>query len=174
MTTIMIPLVTFTHKDFSLMKKAEREAASKDYSFDEALPTDAEKADGYSLKNAKPIMVILPIVVTFAIMMPLAIPMAHAFGIPYAIATGAVLSGGLFGDHCSPISDTTILSSTGTECDLVERVKTQLPYAAVNGVIAVGCYILVSFTHSPLIVLLAVALQAATILIRNRLDLKKV
>lgn len=110
---------------------------------------------------------------TFTIMMPLAIPMAHAFSIPYAIATGAVLSGGLFGDHCSPISDTTILSSTGAECDLVEHVKTQLPYAVVNGIIAFGCYILVGFTHSPLIVLLTVALQAATILIWNRLDLKK-
>ena len=73
---------------------------------------------------------------TFTIMMPLAIPMAHAFSIPYAVATGAVLSGGLFGDHCSPISDTTILSSTGAECDLVEHVKTQLPYAVVNGIIA--------------------------------------
>lgn len=63
---IMIPLVAFTHKDFSLMKKAEQEAAAKDYSFDESLSVDEEKADGYSLKNAKPIMMILPIAVTFA------------------------------------------------------------------------------------------------------------
>lgn len=63
---IMIPLVAFTHKDFSLMKKAEQEVAAKDYSFDESLSVDEEKADGYSLKNAKPIMVILPIAVTFA------------------------------------------------------------------------------------------------------------
>lgn len=46
-----------------------------------------------------------------AMLMPLAIPMGHAFGISYAICLGAVLSGGLFGDHCSPLSDTTILSS---------------------------------------------------------------
>ena len=111
---------------------------------------------------------------TFAIMMPLAIPMAYAFNIPYAIAAGAVLSGGLFGDHCSPISDTTILSSTGAECELVEHVKTQLPYAVVNGVIAFACYILVGFTYSPLVVLLAVALQAAVILAWNRMDVKKV
>lgn len=108
------------------------------------------------------------------VLMALAIPMAHAFSIPYATAAGAVLSGGLFGDHCSPISDTTILSSTGAECDLVEHVKTQLPYAVVNGVIAFVCYILVGFTHSPLIVLLAVALQITVILVWNRLDLKKV
>ena len=106
---------------------------------------------------------------TFAIMMPLAIPMAHAFAIPYAIAAGAVLSGGLFGDHCSPISDTTVLSSAGAECDLVEHVKTQLPYALINGVIALFCYILVGFTHSPLVVVLAVAIQLAVILLWNRL-----
>ena len=65
---------------------------------------------------------------TFAMLMPLAIPMGHAFGISYAICLGAVLSGGLFGDHCSPLSDTTILSSMGAECNLVDHVRTQLPY----------------------------------------------
>ena len=95
---------------------------------------------------------------TFAIMMPLAIPMAHAFGIPYAIAVGAVLSGGLFGDHCSPISDTTILSSTGAQCDLVDHVKTQLPYACVNGAIAFTAFLFAGFTKSPLAVVLAAAL----------------
>ena len=52
----------------------------------------------------------------------------------------------------------------------MEHVKTQLPYAAVNGIIAFVCYIVVGFTHSPLVVLLAVALQVATILVWNRLD----
>ena len=292
---LMIPLVAFTHKDFSLMKKAEEQAAANDYSFEDSLSmADESTADAYSLQNAKPMMVILPIIVvfatlfitlapqgfpfkkvggndfrvaltmgylfgalvlmllirvfrvmdfkktfkiyvdgmksmtdvaitlvlawslgsmisglgtasfivdglqslnfspvlvpaaiflfgafvsfstgsswgTFAIMMPLAIPMAHAFAIPYAIAAGAVLSGGLFGDHCSPISDTTVLSSAGAECDLVEHVKTQLPYALINGVIALFCYILVGFTHSPLVVVLAVAIQLAVILLWNRL-----
>ncbi len=50
---------------------------------------------------------------TFAIMMPLVIPTAIAIDAPLLVAIGAVLSGGLFGDHCSPISETTILSSTG-------------------------------------------------------------
>lgn len=110
---------------------------------------------------------------TFAIMMPLAIPMAHAFHIPFAIAVGAVLSGGLFGDHCSPISDTTILSSTGAECDLVEHVKTQLPYACVNGCIALICFIIAGITHNPLTILLAVALLFIVILLWNKMDNKK-
>jgi len=105
---------------------------------------------------------------TFAIMMPPAIPMAHAFGIPYAIAVGAVLSGGLFGDHCSPISDTTILSSTGAQCDLVDHVKTQLPYACVNGVIAFGAFIFAGFTRSPLAVALAVAVLLGVMFVWGR------
>ncbi len=105
---------------------------------------------------------------TFAIMMPLAIPMAHAFGISYAIAVGAVLSGGLFGDHCSPISDTTILSSTGAQCDLVGHVKTQLPYAVVNGVIAFAAYLFAGLTGSPAAVVLAVAALVLVIFVWNK------
>lgn len=68
------------------------------------------------------------------------------------------MSGGLFGDHCSPISDTTILSSTGAQCDLVDHVKTQLPYACVNGAIAFTAFLFAGFTKSPLAVVLAAAL----------------
>lgn len=53
-------------------------------------------------------------------MMPLAIPMAVSLDVSIYICIGAVLSGGLFGDYCSPISDTTILSSTGAGCDLIK------------------------------------------------------
>ena len=64
---LMIPLVAFTHKDFSLMKKAEDQAAANDYSFEDSLSTaDESTADAYSLQNAKPMMVILPIIVVFA------------------------------------------------------------------------------------------------------------
>ena len=291
---LLIPLVAFTKKDFSLMKKAEEQAAEQENPFEETAE-DPSKSGEFSLKNARPVMVILPIVIvfatlfitlapqgfpfkkvggndfrvaltmgyffgavvlmalirlfrvmkfkqtfkiyvdgmkgmtdvaitlilawslgsmisglgtanfiveamqsirfspvlvpaaiflfgafvsfatgsswgTFAIMMPLAIPMAYAFEIPFAIAVGAVLSGGLFGDHCSPISDTTILSSTGAQCDLVEHVKTQLPYALVNGVIALLCYVVAGVTRSPLTVVLAVALQLAVIFVWNKLD----
>jgi Na+/H+ antiporter NhaC len=52
-------------------------------------------------------------------------------------ASGAVLSGACWGDHCSPISDTTVLSSLGTGCDHIEHVRTQMPYAIVCGLISV-------------------------------------
>ena len=79
---------------------------------------------------------------TMAIMIPLVIPLtvtlggAEGFGVGggYSILLGAissVLAGAIFGDHCSPISDTTVLSSTAAACDHVDHVKTQLPYALV-------------------------------------------
>lgn len=107
---------------------------------------------------------------TFAIMMPLAIPMAQAFGFPFYIAVGAVLSGGLFGDHCSPISDTTILSSTGAECGLVEHIKTQLPYALVNGIIAFAAFIIAGATKSVFALGFAVVTLLIVMLILNRIS----
>lgn len=69
---------------------------------------------------------------TMGILMPLAIPLAYSINpeMSYVIvATSAVLTGAIFGDHCSPISDTTILSSMGAGCDHIEHVRTQMPYA---------------------------------------------
>lgn len=79
---------------------------------------------------------------TMAIMMPLAVPLAHAFtggaidGILLS-TLGAVLTGSIFGDHCSPISDTTIMSSMASAADHIDHVKTQLPYAVTTAVIAI-------------------------------------
>ncbi len=98
---------------------------------------------------------------TFAIMMPLVIPTAVAIDAPLLVCIGAVLSGGLFGDHCSPISETTILSSTGAGCEQYEHFRTQLPYAVLNGVIALGCFLLAGVAASPVIVLAAIVAQFA-------------
>lgn len=72
----------------------------------------------------------------WSIMMPIAFPMAVAFNLPIPYIVGAVISGGLFGDQCSPISDTTIMSSTGGSCNHVIHVMTQLPYGITVGVSA--------------------------------------
>ncbi len=68
---------------------------------------------------------------TFAIMLPIAVPAAAAMDLPLAPFVAAVLSGGVFGDHCSPISDTTILSSMAAATDHIDHVRTQLPYALI-------------------------------------------
>jgi Na+/H+ antiporter NhaC len=71
---------------------------------------------------------------TMAILIPTAIPIAFAldgdsYGLTTMISLGAVLDGAIFGDHCSPISDTTIMSSIASSCDLIDHVRTQLPYS---------------------------------------------
>ena len=82
---------------------------------------------------------------TFSIMVPVAVPMAVGMDANVALAIGAVVSGGVFGDHCSPISDTTIISSMASDCDVIEHVKTQLPYALISGFIAFVLFIAFSF-----------------------------
>jgi len=85
---------------------------------------------------------------TYAIMTPIAVPLAFSFSgneldtVVYA-TIAAVSGGGVFGDHCSPLSDTSILASTGAASDHIDHVKTQLPYAAIIGGISVLLYLLV-------------------------------
>lgn len=73
---------------------------------------------------------------TFAIMLPVAVPLASALALPVAPFVAASLSGGVFGDHSSPISDTTIISSLASASDHIEHVRTQMPYALVAGAAA--------------------------------------
>lgn len=78
---------------------------------------------------------------TMAILIPTAIPVAfeldgQAYGFTTMISVGAVLDGAIFGDHCSPISDTTIMSSISSSCDLIEHVRTQLPYSLLVAALA--------------------------------------
>lgn len=78
---------------------------------------------------------------TMGILMPLAIPLSYTISSTdmnlVIISTSAVLTGAIFGDHCSPISDTTILSSTGAGCNHIDHVKTQIFYAIFVGVVAI-------------------------------------
>ena len=78
---------------------------------------------------------------TFAIMLPIAVPAAAALGLDLPLVVAAVLSGGIFGDHCSPISDTTIIASMASGSDLVDHVNTQLPYAVLGGVAAAALFV---------------------------------
>ena len=87
---------------------------------------------------------------TFAICMPIALPLAFSvtggeLNTIVVAVFAAVAGGGVFGDHCSPLSDTTILSSMGSASDHLDHVKTQLPYAMVCGTLAVVGYLIVGF-----------------------------
>ncbi|MDI3522536.1 MAG: tetracycline resistance efflux pump [Bacillota bacterium] len=90
---------------------------------------------------------------TFAIMLPIAVPLANTIGLYLIPSLAAVLAGGTFGDHCSPISDTTIMSSTGGACHHVDHVNTQLPYAVTAAGVALVGFLTVSFLPSGWLVL---------------------
>jgi Na+/H+ antiporter len=102
---------------------------------------------------------------TIIIIMPLAIPSAISTGNEFAIIIGAVLSGSLFGDHSSPLSETTILSSTGAGIDPLSHFSTQLPYALTNGAIAAIGFVLAGFFTSNFIVVSLILFQLIILLI---------
>ena len=81
----------------------------------------------------------------WGMMMPIAVPLALATGTDPYITAAAVLSGGTFGDHCSPISDTTIMSSIGADVEHMNHVNTQLPYAMVSAAVATVLFLVVGF-----------------------------
>jgi len=82
---------------------------------------------------------------TFAIMIPIAVPMINIIGLHPALTLATVLGGGVFGDHCSPISDTTIVSSMASATDHIDHVRTQLPYALIAAGIAAVLFIVFGF-----------------------------
>lgn len=96
---------------------------------------------------------------SFALLLPIAGQIAASTNIDLILPMlAAVLAGAVFGDHCSPISDTTILSSTGSSCHHIDHVTTQLPYSLVAaGISAIG-YLVFGFTESVSFGLLTVLL----------------
>ena len=82
---------------------------------------------------------------TMAIMAVLALPMAYDMGISIPLVAGAFFAGSIFGDHASPISDTTIMTCSTTGCDIIDHVKTQFPYVAGLAVVSFLLYIVFGF-----------------------------
>ncbi len=82
---------------------------------------------------------------TFAIMLAISIPMANVHGSEVILVIAATLGGGIFGDHCSPISDTSIISSMASASDHIDHVRTQLPYALIGGIISTILYLIMGF-----------------------------
>ena len=114
------------------------------------------------------VMFILAAIISFAtgsswgtiiIMMPLAIPAALATDAAMPVVIGSVLSGGLFGDHSSPVSETTILSSTGAGIPPLQHFSTQLPYALTNGAIAFMGFLFAGYLEISWIALLVIGVQ---------------
>lgn len=92
---------------------------------------------------------------TMGIVVPIVIPLGISVGAPLPIVISSVLTGAVMGDHCSPISDTTVMSSTFSGSDHIDHVRTQFPYALTTTFVAVICYLLAGMGLPVIIVLLA-------------------
>ncbi|WP_125154379.1 Na+/H+ antiporter NhaC family protein [Clostridium rectalis] len=106
---------------------------------------------------------------TMGILMPLTIPLAFSLGAGDSqymiVSASAVLTGAIFGDHCSPISDTTILSSMGAACDHLEHVKTQIWYAISTAIITVIFGYIPAGLGVPVYIVLPVSIMAIVALL---------
>lgn len=104
---------------------------------------------------------------TFGILIPivLAVMESMAGSQILTVALAATLAGSVFGDHCSPISDTTILSSTGAGCNHIQHVSTQMPYAIVTAIASFCGYVASAFTKGNLIITLGTAVVVLILLV---------
>lgn len=110
---------------------------------------------------------------TFGVLLPIVCSVFPS-GELMTIAVAACLAGAVCGDHCSPISDTTIMASTGGQCDHINHVNTQLPYALTVAGISFGGYILAGFVQSAWIVLpVSLAVLVGVLLIIKAVQAKK-
>lgn len=107
---------------------------------------------------------------TFAILIPIALPLIGDLDAPMLVTLAAVLSGGIFGDHTSPISDTTVLSSMGAGTPHADHVTTQLPYATIVGVSAAAAFTVAGFTESPIAIGLGLLLSLGGVTAAGRLS----
>lgn len=111
---------------------------------------------------------------TMGIVVPIVIPLGISVGAPLPIVISSVLTGAVMGDHCSPISDTTVMSSTFAGSDHIDHVRTQFPYALTVTLITVICYLLAGLGIPVIIVLPAgVALLYILILIFSSISAKQ-
>ena len=90
---------------------------------------------------------------TFGILIPICLKVfpLESGNVLSVICVSACMAGAVCGDHCSPISDTTIMSSAGAQCDHINHVSTQLPYAVTAAVVSFITYIIAGFVKSPVV-----------------------
>ena len=111
---------------------------------------------------------------TFGILIPIVVNLFPASNELFYIGISACLAGAVCGDHCSPISDTTIMSSAGARCDHINHVSTQMPYSITVALVSFVCFILAGFIQNAWIVLpLAVVLMVVTLFVIRSVTRRK-
>ena len=112
---------------------------------------------------------------TFGILIPIIATVCETVA-PHltVIALAATLAGSVFGDHCSPISDTTILSSTAANCNHIDHVSTQIPYSVITAVCCVIGYVVAGITANLILTLASSLICLFTaILVLHRISIAK-
>ena len=111
---------------------------------------------------------------TFGILIPIVLAMFETSNPLQIVGISACLAGAVCGDHCSPISDTTIMSSAGAECEHLNHVQTQIPYALYVAVISFVCYLIAGFVPVPWIALpIAIVIMIASLFVTKYIVTKK-
>lgn len=110
---------------------------------------------------------------TMAILMPIGLPMAISFGLSLPLVSAAIISGGLYGDHVSPISDTTLLASIGSASDHIDHFETQMPYATLVALVSAVMFGVAGWFTSPIIGVLGAGTLIGLIYILHKISVKK-
>ena len=111
---------------------------------------------------------------TFGILIPITLsvfPLTEPLGV---LCVSACMAGAVCGDHCSPISDTTIMASAGAQCDHVAHVSTQLPYAITVAAVSFISYVIAGFVPNAFVVLpIAIVMMIAALMVIRRITAAK-
>lgn len=111
---------------------------------------------------------------TMGVLMPLGLPVAISMGASLPMVSSAILGGALFGDHCSPISDTTVLASIGASCDHVDHFETQMPYAVTVAVVCGIMYLLGGVVTAPAVVVsISAVMLTVFVFVLHKISVKK-
>ena len=106
---------------------------------------------------------------TFGILIPIVLPIFATAPDLQIIGISACLAGAVAGDHCSPISDTTIMASAGANCNHLEHVSTQMPYVITVGAISFVCFIIAGFVrNAPICLAIGLVLTVVTLLVLKK------
>ena len=112
------------------------------------------------------IIMTIPSIAFFGILIPIVTDVFPADSQLLIIGVSACLAGAVMGDHCSPISDTTIMASAGAQCDHLNHVSTQIPYVLTVAAISFVSYVIAGFVQNVYICLaIGVALTVATLFV---------
>lgn len=109
----------------------------------------------------------------YAILMPIVIPMSVTMGAPLFVTVASVISGGLFGDHCSPLSDTTLLASMGAACDHIDHFETQFPYALTVAGVSSILFLIAGIKESAVIIFPGIIALFAIVYLFHKISIKK-